>query len=125
VTKSLLRKFTEVDYRNRFAVVARADDEWVGIARYIATQPGRQPVTAEVALAVTPGWRDVGLGASLLELLRERAHECGIALITATFLADNQPVQQLADMFGGEVVVDHGVAEASGRVDRDQHLQHR
>ena len=63
VTPELLDFLTTVDYTSRFALVAvePASQRGVAIARY---EPAEQDGTADVAIAVTPGWRDAGLAAN-------------------------------------------------------------
>ena len=58
VTPELLDFLTTVDYASRFALVAvePASQRGVAIARY---EPADREGTAEVAIAVTPGWREV------------------------------------------------------------------
>ena len=58
-------------------------------------EPAGQDGTADVAIAVTPGWRDVGLATELLRMLAQAASEQGIHTFTGTFLADNRPVTAL------------------------------
>ena len=91
VTPELLDFLTTVDYTSRFALVAvePASQRGVAIARY---EPAEQDGTADVAIAVTPGWRDVGLAAELLRMLAQAASERGIHTFTGTYLADNRPV---------------------------------
>lgn len=94
VTPELLHFLTTVDYTGRFALVAvePASQRGVAIARY---EPAEQDGTAEVAIAVTPGWRDVGLATKLLHMLAQAASERGIHTFTGTYLADNRPVTAL------------------------------
>jgi len=94
VTPELLHYLTTVDYASRFALIAvePASQRGVAIARY---EPAGQDGTAEVAIAVTPGWRDVGLATELLRLLAQAASERGIHTFTGTYLADNRPVTAL------------------------------
>jgi len=83
VTPELLDYLTTVDYTSRFALVAvePASQRGVAIARY---EPAGQDGTAEVAIAVTPGWRDVVLASELLRLLAQAASERGIHTFTGT-----------------------------------------
>ena len=94
VTPELLHYLTTVDYASRFALIAvePASQRGVAIARY---EPAGQDGTAEVAIAVTPGWRDVGLATELLRLLAQAASERGIHTFTGTYLADNRAVTAL------------------------------
>ena len=83
-------RLVEVDYVNRLALVAFAPDgTGVGIARYEG-EVGSD--TAEVAVAVDPGWRQVGLGSLLLRELGEAAFRRGIRRFTALVLAENRSV---------------------------------
>jgi RimJ/RimL family protein N-acetyltransferase len=94
VTPELLDYLTTVDYASRFALIAvePASQRGVAIARY---EPADQDGTAEVAIAVTPGWRDAGLATELLRLLAQAASERGIHTFTGRYLADNRPVTAL------------------------------
>jgi RimJ/RimL family protein N-acetyltransferase len=89
VTPELIDYLTTVDYTSRFALVAvePASQRGVAIARY---EPAEQDGTADVAIAVTPGWRDVGLATELLRLLARAASERGTHTFTGMYLAGNQ-----------------------------------
>ena len=87
------RRLVCVDYERRFAVVAFAlDGRGVGIARYEAL---RDSDTAEVAVAVAPAWRHVGLATALVPLLAAAAVRNGLRCFTAEFFADNVDVTDL------------------------------
>ncbi len=94
VTPELIDYLTTVDYTSRFALVAvePASPRGVAIARY---EPGEQDGAADVAIAVTPGWRHVGLATELLRMLAQAASERGIHTFTGMYLADNRPVTAL------------------------------
>ncbi|HSR25262.1 MAG TPA: GNAT family N-acetyltransferase [Candidatus Eisenbacteria bacterium] len=113
LTDEVLAQLTEVDYDRRFALVARDDkDRGVAIARYSALPADDNgEVAAEVAVAVDPEWRRVGLATVLIRLLARRAVECGIDRLSASFEAENRPVTELADEAHARVVVSQGVAE--------------
>jgi GNAT superfamily N-acetyltransferase len=88
-----IRHLVELDYVDRFALAAFGPDgEGVAIARYERDGPD----IAEIAVAVDRQWRQVGLATRLLQLLAERAEECGIRRFRASFFADNVDV---GDMF--------------------------
>jgi GNAT superfamily N-acetyltransferase len=113
VTPALLAHLTRIDYRRRFALVAvdPATGHGVAIARY---EPAGDD-TAEVAVAVSPAWRHVGLATVLIALLAEAALERGIVTFTASYLAANRPVAALvgrADGHGRQVI-EQGIAEFS------------
>ena len=114
VTPELLDFLTTVDYTSRFALFAvePASQRGVAIARY---EPAERDGTADVAIAVTSGWRDAGLASELLRLLAQAASERGIHTFTGTYLADNSPVAALinaADEHANRLT-SHGIAEFS------------
>ena len=114
VTPELLDYLTTVDYASRFALVAvePASQRGVAIARY---EPAGQDGTADVAIAVTPDWRHVGLATELLRMLAQAASERGIHTFTGAYLADNRPVMALineADEPANQVT-SRGIAEFS------------
>jgi RimJ/RimL family protein N-acetyltransferase len=114
VTPGLLNFLTNVDYTSRFALVAvePASRRGIAIARY---EPAKQDGTADVAIAVTPGWRDAGLATELLRVLAQAASARGIHTFTGTYLAENRPVTALINT--PDVIVDqvtaHGIIEFS------------
>lgn len=109
VTPALLRYLTVLDYRTRFALVARdqVTGRGVGIARYEHLGHG----AAEVAVVVDPGWRRVGLATALVHLLGEAALTRGITTFTAYSLADNRPVAALVADAGGASFIARGIAQ--------------
>lgn len=93
----LLRLVT-VDYRTRFALAAFSPDgTGVGIARY---EGERTWPAVEVAVAVDPAWRGVGLARELLREVLRRAVEQGATSLIADFYADNSRVQSLIEEAG-------------------------
>lgn len=112
VDEQLLTHLTVLDYRRRFALAAFAD-AGVAIARYEATA---RPGEAEIAVAVKPDWRQLGLGTLLLKRLEEAARQNGIARMRADFLAENDSARALIAAAGFDPpVYDQGVAS----VERD------
>ncbi len=114
VTPELLEYLTTVDYTSRFALVGvePASQRGIAIARY---EPAEQDGAADVAIAVAPAWRDVGLASELLRMLAQAASERGIHTFTGTYLADNRPVTALineADESANQVT-SGGIAEFS------------
>lgn len=113
VKPALLEHLTVVDYTRRFALVAFDVDggEGVAVARY---EPAGEGV-ADVAVAVTPAWRRVGLGTLLISLLAKAAAERGIHTFSASYLAENTPVAALVEDVGGlgKQVISQGIAEFS------------
>ncbi|WIY02031.1 GNAT family N-acetyltransferase [Amycolatopsis mongoliensis] len=121
VTPRLLERLTDLDYQRRFALVARdTDGHGVAIARYGATT---QPGVAEIAVAVDPAWRRVGLASALVHMLGEAALARGFDRFTALYFADNLPVSELLDDAGGRRVIAAGVAEAEVQLRRKDPLE--
>jgi RimJ/RimL family protein N-acetyltransferase len=120
VTPGLMAYLTEVDYLRRLALVAidPAHEQGVAVARYELVGDG----VAEVAVAVTPAWRDAGLATELVQLLAQAAAERGIQAFTGTYLAENRPVAALISDAGAAAgkVTDHGIAEFSVQLDPGQ-----
>jgi GNAT superfamily N-acetyltransferase len=111
VTDALLTKLTCVDYVTAFALVARHRGHGVAIARYTALPPEPDGcVPAEIAVAVAPDWRGVGLATALIGMLARRGSECGISAFTALFGAQNRPVAELAREGNARVSIEDGTA---------------
>lgn len=113
LTPALLAHLTTVDYIRRFALVAidPASQRGVAIARY---EPAGEDA-AEVAIAVSPGWRHAGLATVLVLLLAEAAAERGIRTFSGSYLAQNRPVAALIEDIGGPdgQFIEQGIAEFS------------
>jgi len=84
LTEADVERFTRVDYRDRFALVAVLGDKLIGVGRY-----DRVPGTteAEVAFVVADAHQRRGVGTLLLEYLGAAAAEYGIS----RFIADTLP----------------------------------
>ena len=109
-TPGLIARLCTVDYRQRFALVAidAATGHGAAVARYEPASPG----VAEVAVAVDPAWRRVGLATALVELLAEAALERGLHSFDASYLAGNLPVAAIVHLVGdARAFVRQGVAE--------------
>ena len=94
LTDDELRQFTELDFRERVALVAThrdaAGEHIIGVGRYavLATAPG-QPRRAEVAFAVADAHQRRGIGAVLLGHLAEIARAQGVEEFEADVLGEN------------------------------------
>jgi GNAT superfamily N-acetyltransferase len=117
LSDAVLGDLTCVDYVTRFALVAHSQGHGIAVARY-----GMLPVSedellvADIAVAVAPKWRRVGLATALVGLLARRAQECGITDFTALFLASNRPVTELAHEGHARVVIAEGIAQLHARL---------
>jgi acetyltransferase len=101
VDEELLTYLTVLDYERRFALAAFADSG-VAIARYEAI-PGSD--VAEMAVAVKPLWRRIGLATVLLSRLQDAARANGFRVLRADFLADNEAARGLIARAGFEAPV--------------------
>lgn len=88
-----LRYLTDIDHRTHDALAALdpLDGSFIGVARY-ASFP-EAPATADFAFAVADAWHGRGVGSLLGRELLARASANGIALMTATTLAENRPAR--------------------------------
>lgn len=118
ITPQLLDSLTRLDYTTRFALVARSRGRGIAVARYIALPPDAEgKVAAEIAVAVDPPWRCLGLATALIRLLAKRAQECGISSFTALFFAQNRPVTELAHDLHARLFVADGAARLEFSLD--------
>lgn len=81
-----LHRLTNVDHRDREAVVAVDGSEIVAVARFDRTDISTD---AEIAFLVTDDWRGRGLGPVLFAELVARARVVGITRFTAQALTTN------------------------------------
>jgi GNAT superfamily N-acetyltransferase len=106
LTEEMVRHLTDVDHRDREALVAldALTGEGVGVARYV--RDPEAPLRAEAAVTVIDDWQGRGLGTLLVELLAVRAREEGIERFTALMLASNDDMMDLLRALGPVRVVD-------------------
>jgi GNAT superfamily N-acetyltransferase len=82
-----LKRFTEVDYRDRVALVITIGGEIMGIGRYDRLD---DPAEAEVAFNIADSQQGRGIGSILLEHLAAAARENGIRRFSAEVLPENR-----------------------------------
>lgn len=82
-----VHRFTNVDYRQRMALIAVINGEMAGVARYDAKAGTDE---AEVAFVIEDRHQGRGLGSLLLEHLAAAARERGINAFFAETMADNR-----------------------------------
>ena len=75
LTSADLAALSDVDGRDRVALVARHDGCAIGIARFV--RDPEDPATAEVAVAVVDAWQDRWVGTRLAHALVDRARDAG------------------------------------------------
>jgi GNAT superfamily N-acetyltransferase len=98
-----------VDFVDRFALVATADED--GVERIVAVARfdiAPDDVVAEVALVVRDDYQGVGLGTAVFGRLLEMARARGVRRLTGNVLADNRRMLQLLRNHG----ISAGQAEA-------------
>lgn len=123
LTPKLLRWLTTVDYEHRLALVALdpATGRGIAIARF---EPLQEEGVAEIAVAVDPAWRRVGLATRLIEMLAEAALERGFHSFGASYLAQNRPIAaMLAHAGGAKLLISHGVAELAVDLDHERTIR--
>jgi GNAT superfamily N-acetyltransferase len=91
-TEDGLRRLLDVDHRDREALAAVYEDEFVAVARY-----GRKPAeeVADIAVVVADDWQRDGLALLLLERLAQVARLRGIWRFHATVLGENAAAMRL------------------------------
>ncbi|WP_430295056.1 GNAT family N-acetyltransferase [Sinomonas sp. B1-1] len=87
LTAAELKRFTEVDHRDRVALVITVGDEIIGVGRYDRLS---DPAEAEVAFNISDRHQGRGLGSILLEHLAAAARENHIRRFTAEVLPENR-----------------------------------
>lgn len=102
-----IRHFVTVDYVDRLALVALADDELVAVARYDRPRaddvaPGESRDEAEVAFVVRDDHQGRGLGTLMLEHLASAAVARGIGRFIADSLPENRRMLQVFRAAGFE-----------------------
>jgi len=83
----LCRRLTDIDHRDRDALIALDARGIAGVARY-ATFPGQGMY--DVAVVVADDWQGKGLGRLLMRRLAHIARLRGISSFHATMFGDNQ-----------------------------------
>jgi GNAT superfamily N-acetyltransferase len=92
-----VERFTRVDGRARFALVAMRGSDLVAVARY----EGRPGVSsAEIAVVVDDALQHQGVGRLMLERLVDVAHEAGLETLAADVLAGNTAMLALLRTLG-------------------------
>ena len=78
LSEAEVARFTTVDHHDREALVALADDELIGVARF-DREAGSQD--ADVAFVVADAWQGSGVASLLLEHLAARARTEGLTTL--------------------------------------------
>jgi acetyl coenzyme A synthetase (ADP forming)-like protein len=122
-----LHRLAEVDYRDRFALVAELDAQVVAVVRY----DRKDDTGAEVALVVEDDQQRRGLATVMLEHLAAVARSNGIERFDAEILPDNRRMLDVFHHAGFAITsrYDEGVIELSFPLapsdDLDEHVEDR
>jgi GNAT superfamily N-acetyltransferase len=92
-----VERFTRVDGRTRFALVAVRGSDLVAVTRYEG-RPGES--SAEIAVVVDDALQHQGVGRLMLERLVDVAHEAGLTALAADVLAGNVAMLSLLRTLG-------------------------
>jgi acyl-CoA synthetase (NDP forming)/RimJ/RimL family protein N-acetyltransferase len=111
-----LKRFTEVDYKDRVALVITFRGEILGIGRYDRLD---DPTEAEVAFNIADAHQGRGIGSILLEHLATAAHENGIRRFSAEVLPENRKMLMVFADAGYDVKrhFDDGVVSLEFNID--------
>ncbi|MBT1002097.1 GNAT family N-acetyltransferase [Paenarthrobacter sp. DKR-5] len=111
-----LRRFTEVDHRDRAALVMILGGEIIGVGRYDRLA---DPADAEVAFNIADKHQGRGIGSILLEHLAAAARENGIRRFVAEVLPENRKMLTVFSEAGYEVHrhFDDGVVSLEFKLD--------
>jgi acyl-CoA synthetase (NDP forming)/RimJ/RimL family protein N-acetyltransferase len=111
-----LKRFTEVDYRDRVALVITIGGEIIGIGRYDRLE---DPKEAEVAFNIADAHQGRGMGSILLEHLSAAARENGIHRFSAEVLPENRKMLMVFSDAGYDVTrhFDDGVVSLEFNID--------
>lgn len=119
---SVIKHLVNVDYVDRLALVAVADDEIVGVARFDRTaavappQLPADPGEAEAAVIVEDAWQARGIATRLLWRLSAAAVARGVHTFTASVLASNRKMMRLLSVIGEDVEIELSGTEYQARM---------
>ncbi len=101
--------FTNVDYRNRMALIAVDEDRMIAVGRY--DRLGEDRSIAEVAFAVADDQQGRGLGTELLQILTTHARQRGVQGFRAFVLPENVQMVRVFRNSGYELTrtIDDGI----------------
>ena len=115
-------RFTQVDYRDRLALIVLVGGDMIAVGRYERTSHS----DAEVAFLVEDAHQGRGLGQLLLEHLAQTAREHGITRFTAEVLPDNRKMIAVFTEAGYRRARVRGRRDRGGVRDRaDRHVVRR
>ncbi|MFB2571667.1 GNAT family N-acetyltransferase [Micrococcus sp. IITD107] len=111
-----LQRFTQVDHRDRVALIVLRGGEIIGVGRYDRLD---DPLEAEVAFNIADSQQGRGLGSILMEHLAVAARENGIRRFSAEVLPENRKMLSVFQESGFEISrrFDDGVVAVEFSID--------
>jgi RimJ/RimL family protein N-acetyltransferase len=111
---------TEVDGRDRAALVVARDGELIAVGRYDRLD---DPTQAEVAFVVADAFQHHGIATMLLHRLAARARKAGIRCLIAEVLVENKAMLAVfhATGYPTESTVECGTVELKMAIGPDNH----
>lgn len=92
IERTLCPRLMQLDYHDRYALVALDGDEVVGVARYHRQGTATE---AEVAIVLRDAWQRRGLGKLLMAQIAGVAADHGVEVFIAEVLGENRPALAL------------------------------
>lgn len=118
LSKSMLARFTQVDYDRHIALVAiRSEnnrESMLGACRIIKDPDGRK---GEFSIMVGDPWQGKGIGGILLKRCLDIAKAQKVQYVSAFVLSDNQQMIRLAEKFGFTITGRPDPGETELRID--------
>ncbi len=117
-----MRHFTDVDYHDRFALVAVRGDRIIGVARL--DRLPEDDHAAEFAVLVEDAEQGRGIGTALLRALFEPAQDLDISHFKGSFLPENRRLRHVLSEAGFEPAFTnaYGAVETSFRAVPSEHF---
>lgn len=119
-----MRYFTELDYHDRFALVATRGDRIVGVSRFERLPD--EDHAAEFAVLVEDAEQGRGIGTALLRGLLDAAQDLGVSHFKGSFLPENRRLRNVLADAGFEPAFTnaHGTVETSFRAVPSERFLH-
>ena len=118
LSREEIRRFTEIDSKCEFAVIATTVhdglDRQVGVARYVKQGCSDE---AEFAIVLSDDWQGRGLGEILLSSLIAEARQRGVRRLVGTTMSENNGMLALARKLGFSAAIGEVASETNLTLD--------